>query len=250
VNIIKLSKGSKLTQAQLGGKGYNLQKLIEWELNVPETFVITSEELSALPSAKDVLISSAVATSKKYAVRSSGVGEDGNENSFAGVFDTVLNVNHSNIANALKKVYASRDTRVSSMYSNARNVKVIDMAIVIQEMIDADYAGVAFSVSPIEQDGRIGLIEVVKGLGESLVSGKTKPTSIRINKITGIRRVLQSGNDIIQDAKLKMMVDQVCEELCKIEQFYEKPIDIEWAIKKGVLYLLQARPITTLGDKK
>lgn len=254
MKVVKLIESSSLSQELLGGKGYNLQRLINWGFVVPETYVITAHDSRQLEILleKPVKITIPYKTNPgtNFAVRSSGVGEDGNENSFAGIFDTVLEVKHENLAQAVHKVYASKSTAVTSMYSDVRGAIIKDMAIVIQEMIDADYAGVAFSVNPIERDKKIGLIEIVRGVGESLVSGKVKPTSLRINKITGISRVLQTGTDKIPHSKLESMINLVSIELWKIADLYGKPVDIEWAFKDGKLFLLQARPITTLGDMK
>ncbi len=248
---IRITKTPTLTQEQLGGKGYNLQKLIGWDLNVPETYVISANETRRLDNGSEHFLELpglTISTEAVFAVRSSGVGEDGNENSFAGIFDTMLDVKPSNLNDAIREVYSSKDTSVTSMYSNARNAKVTEMAIIIQKMVSADFAGVAFSVNPVEHDRKIGLIEIVKGLGESLVSGKVKPTSLRVNRITGIYRVLQAGTDIIPVAEFEHIVGTVSEALWKIADLYDKPVDIEWAIKDSALYILQARPITTLGD--
>lgn len=251
MKAIRLTKTSKFTQEQLGGKGYNLQKLIGWNLNVPVTYVISASETRCLDNGSEHLLELpglAKSTKAVFAVRSSGIGEDGNENSFAGIFDTMLDVKPSDINDAIREVYASKDTSITSMYSNARNAKVAEMAIIIQEMVSADFAGVAFSVNPVENDHKIGLIEIVKGLGESLVSGKVKPTSLRVNRITGIHRVLQAGTDTISVTEFEHIVETVSKVLWRIADLYDKPVDIEWAIKDGTLYLLQARPITTLGD--
>lgn len=251
MKAIKLTTISALTQEQLGGKGYNLQKLICRGFSVPETYVIPADVSRHLDKGKQSfpeISKSMKSANAVYAVRSSGIGEDGNENSFAGIFDTMLNVKSSDLNDAILKVYSSKDTSVTSMYSHARNANVTDMAIIIQKMVSADFAGVAFSVNPVEQDHKIGLIEIVKGLGESLVSGKVKPTSLRVNRITGMHRVLQTGTDMIPERQLEHIVEAVSDALWKIADLYDKPVDIEWAIEGSTLYLLQARPITTLGD--
>lgn len=251
MRAIRLTKTSEYTHAQLGGKGYNLQKLIGWNLNVPETYVISATESRRLGTGSEPFLEiprSMKSVDAIFAVRSSGIGEDGNENSFAGIFDTMLGVKPSDINRAIREVYASKDTSITSMYSDARDVKVAQMAIIIQEMVSADFAGVAFSVNPVENDHKIGLIEIVKGLGESLVSGKMKPTSLRVNRITGIHRILQAGADTIPVTEFEHIVETVSEALWKIADLYGKPVDIEWAMKDGALYLLQARPITTLEN--
>lgn len=253
MKLQKLTNSTKFTPQQLGGKAHNLQQLMIWGIKVPETYVITTSEMQKMNGSKDlnlVVPGNIEKGNLRLAVRSSGVGEDGNDNSFAGIFDTLLHVKLANLSVAICEVYSSKNTSVTSMYSNARNVKVVDMAIIVQEMIDADFAGVAFSVNPIEKDRKVGLIEIVRGIGESLVSGKVKPTSIRINRITGMHRILQDGTDVIKLEQLQQIISQVAEALWQIDELYKKPVDIEWAIKSGVLYLLQARPITTLGELK
>lgn len=251
MKVIKLSSNTHLRQSSLGGKAFNLQKLLRWGMAVPETYVITPSETRASQRQDNIKLELPPRFNKQkvYAVRSSGVGEDGNQNSFAGIFDTVLNVDFTHLITAVQQVYDSRNTAVTSMYSDAREARVIDMAVVIQEMIQPDYAGVAFSVSPVENDSRIGLIELVAGLGEALVSGKTKPTSVRLNRLTGMSRVIQPGEDAISEVDLDKLIHQVGNAVWKIESHYKKPVDIEWAYSKGKLYLLQARPITTLEEE-
>lgn len=119
------------------------------------------------------------------------------------------------------------------------------MGVVVQEMIDADYAGVAFSVCPVEKDPRVALLEVVAGTGESLVSGTKTPHSIRVNRRTGMMRVHQNGADEIHADTLKMCMELIVPLLEAIETHYAHPVDIEWAIKDGMAFILQARPITT-----
>lgn len=252
MKVLKLTKDSSFLQRSLGGKAYNLQKLIKLGQTVPETYVITARETRNHKENAQIslLLPPAFNKNKTYAVRSSGIGEDGSQNSFAGIFDTILNVRFSAIPSAVKQVYASRDTAITIMYSTAREAKVMDMAIVIQEMVQADYAGVAFSVSPVENDHRIGLIEMVHGQGEALVSGKIRPTSVRINRITGLSRVIQHGADTVPESKLQTIIQSVSDALWNIENHYGWPVDIEWAYSRGKLYLLQARPITSLKESR
>jgi pyruvate,water dikinase len=252
--LYKLTTKTHFSINEIGGKGYNLQKLISWGIRVPETHIIPADEMRTLSDneahSSIVFPKQSNKNNLRLAVRSSGIGEDGNENSFAGIFNTLLYVKPAELSEALHKVYSSKNTSVTSMYSDARDVKVVDMAVIVQEMIDADFAGVAFSVNPIEQDRKVGLLEIVRGVGESLVSGKIKPTSLRINRITGMHRILQKGTDAIQPEQLEQIIALVSEALWQIDELYKKPVDIEWAMKSGMLYLLQARPITTLGELK
>ena len=129
--------------------------------------------------------------------------------------------------------------------SQKRGTKVIGMNVVIQHMVKADYAGVAFSVSPIEKDKRIMLIELVKGTGDALVSGKVTPTTIRYNKLTRSHRIEQTGADPIDGGIITAILDELVPLLLTIEEAYGHPVDVEWAVDNEKVYILQARPITT-----
>jgi pyruvate,water dikinase len=120
------------------------------------------------------------------------------------------------------------------------------MAVIVQHMIVADYAGVAFSSDPIKNIDNAMLIEIVKGSGESLVSSKKTPYSIRINKLTGMVRTQQIGHDNISEVQAYGLCEILLPVIERIESAYGIPVDVEWAISKNKLYILQARPITSI----
>lgn len=180
-----------------------------------------------------------------YAVRSSGVGEDSHDKSWAGIFDSYLHVTPDDIAHHVQRVIDSIESSRYKKYSAESGAEIKDMAVIVQEMIDADYAGVAFTASPIESDERIALIEIVEGVGESLVSSQKTPATLRVNKITNMARVQQTGDDNINEDILQQICDTLMPYLHDIETLYGQPMDVEWAVRGDKIFILQARPITT-----
>jgi phosphoenolpyruvate synthase/pyruvate phosphate dikinase len=114
------------------------------------------------------------------------------------------------------------------------------MSVVVQEMVDARYAGVMFTLDPVHK--KYNLIEAIEGLGEKLVSGQVTPNTYFLNRETG---VIEDSNTVFElDQGLVKIVFGMGKE---IEQHYKYPMDIEWAIgRDSNLYILQARHITTL----
>lgn len=180
---------------------------------------------------------------KKVAVRSSATAEDLPNASFAGQQDTYLNVStEEGVLDSVKKCWASLFTSRAIYYREKKgfeHTKVL-ISVVVQEMVNVNYAGVMFTKDPIEK--KYILIEVVKGLGEQLVSGEVTPNTYHIEKkkfrIVRKREKFQFNTKFLAD-------------LSRIGQFIEKhykyPQDIEWAIdKEGKIFILQSRAITTL----
>lgn len=248
--IIDLNNADEVHVHEIGGKAYNLHKLIKLGLPVPKAFAIPAAVHTSDDNTKIDRLHSHIKSHEdlkphaKYAVRSSGVGEDGDGNSYAGIFESYLNVPHHEILPAVQNVWQSVDNSRSRMYSDERSTAIEGMAVVIQEMVDADYAGVAFSVCPVEKDKRIALIEVVAGLGESLVSGQKSPATLRINKLTGVCRIQRNGADELSNEKLEEIAELITPLVEHIEDSYGAPVDVEWAISNNRPYILQARPIT------
>lgn len=245
--IVDIFNVDELSHNKVGGKAYNLHKLHRGELPVPRAIVIPPHTIESgeLSDALDE-IEWIRGSSGLFAVRSSGIGEDSQDKSWAGIFDSFLYIEAGSVALHVRKVIDSMNTDRYSKYSSESGIEIAGMAVIVQEMIDADYAGVAFTASPIENDSRVALIEVVKGVGESLVSSKKTPATLRVNKVTGSMRIQQSGEDRLEESILQCVCDKLSSYLSKIEELYGRPMDVEWAICDERVYILQARPITTI----
>lgn len=269
------SKCLKNKKYALGGKANSLIKLTKMGLPVPDFFVLPakyffnfaklggiSERIEILKSEKKYkeiknLILSCEFNSKlkkeieeevarlgltEMSVRSSANNEDGKEKSFAGQYETFLNVKKSNLFESIKKCWVSvlEDNVIS--YIGDKNFDIYSVNVIVQKMINPDYAGVAFSLSPVCRSKGYSLIECCKGVGELLVSGQTTPTKFFVN-----RNNLEVDMVIGHDKLPKNKVEELEKYLLIIEKKYGLAVDVEWCLKNNKLYILQARPITAFS---
>jgi pyruvate, water dikinase len=204
------------------------------------------------------------------AVRSSATAEDLPEASFAGQQDTYLNVKGpEDLMNYVRKCWASLFGARAIFYREENNFDhaKVYIAVVVQEMVDAEKAGVMFTVHPSTGEEKI-LIEAAWGLGEAVVSGTVTPDTYWVDKTTGeiLEQQISEKNIMFQkeseagqtikvpvpeDLKNKQVLtsDEIARlvELGKnIHEHYNFPQDTEWAIESGKIYMLQSRPVTTL----
>ena len=188
---------------------------------------------------------------KTYAVRSSSPEEDLADSSFAGLYETLLEVATEDLADAVHRCYLScLDARVF-VYKHRLNMPfdAPHIAVVVQELVQSDVAGVAFSLNPINNDYDEAVINAAFGLGEALVSGEITPDSWTVNKVSfevikfklGDKGGNQSESVSLDDDQVKLLTQITS----RVEEYYQQPMDIEWAFYQGELFLLQARPITT-----
>ena len=180
---------------------------------------------------------------KKVAVRSSATAEDLPNASFAGQQETYLDIyNENELIKSVQKCWASLFTSRAIYYreKNSFSHSNVLISVVIQEMVDAKYAGVMFTVDPVNK--KYILIEVVEGLGEQLVSGQVTPNTYFMNK--NYHKIEEKIEHFSIEPKLIEQISRIGE---RIEKHYKYPQDIEWAFdKKDRLFILQSRPITTL----
>ena len=201
------------------------------------------------------------------AVRSSATAEDLIDASFAGQQETYLNVqDKETLLDGVKRCWASLWTARAITYRIKQEIAPNDvsLAVVVQKQIASDVSGVAFSLNPNNNDYDEAVINSNFGLGESIVSGQVTPDNFVVNKVTGqmIEKQLAVKDYVLvskagggmeettlddpQKASLTdAQVKAVTELVTKVEAHYKLPMDIEWAYQDDVLYLLQARPITT-----
>jgi pyruvate,water dikinase len=183
-------------------------------------------------------------TDSLFAVRSSSPEEDLDKASFAGAYTTVLGVNAGRVHAMLPAIVASSLDHRTVLYKINRGIDpaLPRLAVIIQEQLASDVSGVAFSANPVTGDMSQVVIESSWGLGTAVVEGKVSPDHFVIDKRTReiIDRRGHTGSLI--EERLQMLVTLVLD----VEREYQLPIDIEWAIKNGRIFLLQARPITAL----
>lgn len=180
-------------------------------------------------------------------VRSSATAEDLPNASFAGQQDTYLYVEGiEDVLESIKKCFASLYTARAIVYRKKNNVSELglSMAVVVQKMIDPDFAGVGFSVDPISKSEHMVLMEAARGVGEHVVSGSTIPdTYMHDTKTNEIKKRLSGDEQIMEDAQIR----ELSKIIKAIESYYEYPQDVEWAMdENGKFWILQSRPITTL----
>ncbi|NRV86115.1 pyruvate,water dikinase [Clostridium beijerinckii] len=234
-------------QSLAGGKGCMLSKMFQAGYPVPDGFVI-------LPSAfnENNLNEDAWNKIKHYlkeirkdnesvlfAVRSSALSEDSAQASFAGEFETVLNVNtDEEIQSAIYEVFSSRESERVKAYSSVQGMdQSHHIAVVIQVMIQSEISGVLFTADPITGSHKSMTGNFVFGLGEQLVSGEANAYPFNI---------MRPKRKYEGPPEFKKYASELYKYASKLETEYGTHQDIEWAVSNGKLYILQARPITTL----
>ena len=202
------------------------------------------------------------------AVRSSATAEDSKVASWAGELETYLNVTDKNLITSVMKCWSSLFTPRAIFYRFEKKLhrKPVSVAVVIQEMVQSEISGIAFTVHPVTKDYNQMVVEAGFGLGEAIVSGQVTPDTYIVHKddfsILDISVSEQSmmitrstGRNVHKKlspkagGKQKLTGRQIVElaKLCKkIVEHYHHPQDIEWAWAKGKFYITQSRPITTL----
>lgn len=241
------SLDSVLKESQSGTKAFHLSKMKRAGFPVPAGFVINASAFnyfflknknldedfkSSLTKALNNIAANV------YMVRSSAIGEDGIGNSFAGQLESFQAENNAkDIIAKLFLCWKSYQKENVSAYQNSSGVKLHGMAVVVQELIEPDYAGVVFSRHPLNENNV--LIEYVEGHGEQLVSGKVNPKSFTFS------RDKRSFSEITS-----FSFDKGIAIVEQLELLYDKALDIEWAIKDEAFYVLQSRPITTPSKSK
>jgi pyruvate,water dikinase len=233
-----------VTDEPVGGKAEGLVRLLRHGFEVPSAFVIrdaTEEELPADLEAQYLRIGGG-----KVAVRSSAIGEDSEGASFAGQYETVLNVEGMESLRAAVRECARslRNARATAYRNDKLGRSQVQMNIVVQQMVDARAAGVLFTANPINARRDQVVVDAVSGLGESLVSGHATPDHWVLRKDgTIVDRDIQGAAPVLTDRERSMLLEGAL----RAEARYGVPIDMEWAFdQEGRLRWLQARPITQL----
>ena len=232
---------SKLGKA--GGKASSLSLMIQnLKLRIPSGYVITADgfrdgKIIEEASEELTVLTARLNKNRTYAVRSSAIGEDGADNSFAGQYETLTDVGVDGISDAVSIVASSAQNDRVGSYKDRNGIESEGIGVIIQEFVRPDFAGVIFTSDVItgRDDKLTG--NYVAGEGEKLVSGTADANEFRIGVLDGP----YEGPDEL--APFSKILRKYC---LAIRSFYKMPMDIEWAVSGSKVYILQARPITTL----
>jgi len=205
------------------------------------------------------------------AVRSSATAEDLPDASFAGQQETYLNVKgEANLVNKVRDCWASLFTPRAIFYREQKKFDhfKVGIAVIVQRMIQAEASGVTFTVDPVTNDKKTLIVEAIFGLGEFIVQGTVTPDHYKIRKSDfkilkkDINRQkiqlvkVKSKNKELKVVSSKQKKQKIDDKLIKkiaklgkkLQQHYFFPQDIEWAVEKNKVYILQTRPITTIKE--
>jgi len=225
----------------LGGKGASLGKMIKAGISVPPFFIVPAGRFDE----KEILAEFKKLKTKYAAVRSSAAEEDSSTASWAGQLETYLNVGEKNLLKSIEKCRASINSPRAKAYRKQMELNKsakggsafggkISVAVIIQKMVKSEISGICFTANPVTGDRNEMIIEVGHGLGEKIVDGKITP------KTYVIHRQFPKFPHKFKDLPNLYFI------CLKIEKLFKYPQDIEWAMAKGRIYILQSRPITTL----
>lgn len=204
------------------------------------------------------------------AVRSSATVEDSAIASWAGELESYLNITRATLLESIKKCWSSLFTPRAIFYRFNKNLQdsKISVAVVVQAMIQSEISGICFTAHPVTEDLNQIVIEAGFGLGEAIVGGMITPDTYIIHKNSWKildKNINKQRLKIVRDERggnreqslpndkqgaQKLSDDQILDlaHLCqKIEEHYACPQDIEWALADGKFFIVQSRPITTLG---
>ncbi|WP_438008277.1 PEP/pyruvate-binding domain-containing protein [Sorangium sp. So ce321] len=300
--VHRLSELSRADLPTAGGKGANLGEMIRLGLPVPPGFVVStqayaeqarawglaerlgaqlaaSDDKAAASAAEELFRSGAMLASvegairaahrelgaARVAVRSSATAEDLADASFAGQQETFLDVASEDEALAsVRRCWASLYSPRALHYRRTRGIShlSVEIAVVVQQMVPAEAAGVLFTVDPVKQRWDWMLLSAAPGLGEAIVSGHRRGDTYRIRReprggggpqagspaqrgaLAIVDRDLESpGRPALGDAELL----ELSRLGLSLEAHFGCPQDVEFAVASGRVFLLQSRPITTLG---
>ncbi|MGD9380160.1 MAG: PEP/pyruvate-binding domain-containing protein, partial [candidate division WOR-3 bacterium] len=282
---VDLGQRAALDRDLTGGKGSGCARLMRCGFNVPRGFVVTIEAFREFISQVDTCKDAALADShavqlrtirksimaapfpdamrraiaKSYrplggrvAVRSSMKGEDSVLASYAGQLESILNVEgEAGLLDCIKKIFASLYSERLVHYRTGQKARVgsesgvLEMAVLVQRMIDAETSGIAFTADP-NTGQRCVIIECAPGYGDRIVNGRVDTDRYVVDARGGLseQRLVHGVSALSQGLVLTL-----AEQANRIASRMRRPQDIEWVWNGSQFYFLQSRPITTLLDK-
>ena len=231
----------------IGGKAAALARLARAGFDVPPFFVVAADAGVVATEIHEALARIA-ADGGVFAVRSSAAEEDGAGHSFAGQFESYLNVDAADVPARVADVRVSAAAERVVSYRRERGLDgaAPAPAAIVQRMLTPEAAGVAFSSDPVSGRRGVQVVAAVPGLGDALVSGEADGDAYEVSRdgAVTVRRLREGATTRgFTDAQ----VAAIAALARRAAAHFGRPQDIEWAIERGRLWLLQSRPITTLG---
>lgn len=255
------------------------QQVQNIQREVPDSYARASDAIrdafaqAPMPQRLRTAISAAygaLSHDRAVAVRSSATAEDLPDASFAGQQDTYLNVDGVEaLLQAVVSCWSSLWTARAMAYRDRRNIAAesVALAVVVQQMVAAESAGVLFTVNPLTGNQEEMLVNATWGLGEALVGGQVNPDTLVVARDSGVIKSLELGDKATMTVPLAQgtgeqevaqaqrgqpsLSREAAARLAQlgrdIEALFGAPQDIEWAYQDNEIYILQSRPVTTVG---
>ncbi len=278
--IERLTEATTAELVRIGGKASGLVRLMAAGFDVPETWVIPADVSIDVTRRQECLDAqlgrwwtqvAAAYPDSRWAVRSSAVAEDLEGASFAGVYETVLGVDSADtLVCAVEQCWRSVACDRATRYLDTQGMdSSTGIALLLQRMVEADVAGVMLTENPLCPFDEDVVIEACWGLGEAVVSGHTEPDHIVLHRVTGevvrTRIGAKQVETVWADGLVERAVPDTRRQICclaakhlaalhtvaiRAESAIGPRRDLEWAIERNRLYVLQDRPITGLPPRE
>ena len=244
--VFELARAATADRARVGGKAGVLGELVAAGFPVPPGLVVTAGALNIDGWERSLEAAARSLEATRLAVRSSAAAEDLPDASYAGLYETYLNVPAHGLGEAVRRCFAAATAERVAAYHQRHGDGTPGMAVLVQAMVDPMAAGVAFTAHPLSGDPDQALVTAVPGLGDRLVSGEAVGEEWTVTaRNARMSRPIPAGGEVLTARQAQAVADLAR----KIADRYGQPQDIEWAIdREGRLWLLQARPMTAVPE--
>jgi phosphohistidine swiveling domain-containing protein len=228
------------TSERAGAKAHNLERVRSLGFTTPEFVLLACEDalrIAGEPASdasrrvvRATLAALALSNGATLALRSSAADEDGSQGSCAGKYRSLLHVSKTKLADAVCRFVKTNHLDNGAGYRGS---------IIVQRMIDADFAGVCLTREPRAGRDNALILELKTGGNQAITAGQVRPDRFVIDRLTG---------DILDEhrsspASAGVQIHPLVKQFLELEVRFGRPLDIEWAVEDGKLYILQARPI-------
>jgi pyruvate, water dikinase len=281
-----LSELQRGDEPQFGGKSAGLGELLAAGVRVPPGFALACAAYPGRDQPMPASVHDELAAryaelgdggdggDAAVAVRSSAVGEDSIETTFAGQQETVLWVRGADaVCDAVATCWASLYSETAVAYrAQMGDEREPGMGVAVQRMVDAEVAGVLFTCNPVSGDRSMVAINASWGLGVAVVGGEVTPDDYLVSKVTGEVVRERIGNKAMEYGADPTGAGMICREVTAerrdrscldrdaiaslveiartIERHFGSPQDVEWAFADGELFVLQSRPVTAVPEQR